>query len=189
MVKEYAKNYLQSVDQTLHEISLDDLQGVTDAIEDAYHRGKQVFIFGNGGSASTASHFACDLGKGTAFEGKPRFKVMSLNDNVPLMTAIGNDFGFEHLFVEQLQGLLQEGDVVILISGSGNSENLLKAAHYANSRGAITIAFLGFGGGKLKDIVKKHITVASKDYEVVEPIHLILEHIISFYLKEKLADH
>jgi D-sedoheptulose 7-phosphate isomerase len=187
MIREYAKKYLQSLKVTIDEISLNDLQDVADAIEAAYRRGKQIFIFGNGGSASTASHFACDLGKGIAIKGKPRFKVMSLNENVALMTAIGNDLGFEALFVEQLENMLEEGDVVILISGSGNSENLLRAARFANSKGAITIGFLGFGGGDLRNLVKKHITLSSDQYELVEPVHIVLEHLISFYFKEKIA--
>lgn len=187
MIREYAKNYLKNLKETIDEISLDELQDVTDAIEAAYRQGKQIFIFGNGGSASTASHFACDLGKGTAIKGKPRFKVMSLNDNVALMTAIGNDLGFEALFAEQLENLLQEGDVVILISGSGKSENLLRAARLANSKGAITIGLLGFGGGDLKKLVKKHITLRCNQYELVEPVHIVLEHLISLYFRKKIA--
>jgi len=186
-LNEFAADYLKGVKETIDEISVKDLQEVVDAIEAAYTKGKQIFIVGNGGSASTASHFACDLGKGAAAEGKPRFKVMSLTDNVASMTAIGNDLGFEHLFSEQLKNCLEEGDVVILITGSGNSPNMLKAAEYANSREATTIGFIGFGGGKLRDLVQKQITVSSRKYEMVEPVHLILEHLISFYFKQKLA--
>jgi len=187
LLKEYARNYFASFKKTMDQIPLESLEEVVEAIEEAYRKGRQIFIIGNGGSASTASHFACDLGKGTAAKGKPRFKVTSLTDNVALMTAIGNDLGYERLFSEQLENLLEKDDVVILITGSGNSANLLKAAQYANSKGAITIGLIGFGGGKLRDIVKKHITISSTRYELVEPIHLLLEHVISFYFKQKIA--
>ena len=186
-LKEYAEDYLRGVKQTMDEISFQELQEVVDVIETAYRKGNQIFILGNGGSASTASHFACDLGKGTAAEGKPRFKVTSLNDNVALLTAIGNDLGLDDLFSEQLKICLEEGDVVILITGSGNSANLLKAAEYANSRGAITIGFIGFGGGKLREMVQHQITISSRKYEFIEPVHLILEHLISFFFKQEIA--
>ncbi len=188
LLKEYARNYFASFKKTMDEIPLESLEEVVEAIEEAYRKGRQIFIIGNGGSASTASHFACDLGKGTAVKGKPRFKVTSLTDNVALMTGIGNDLGYKHLFSEQLKNLLEKDDVLILITGSGNSENLLKAAQYANSKGAITIGIIGFRGGKLRDIVKKHITISSSKYELVEPIHLLLEHVISFYFKQKIAN-
>jgi D-sedoheptulose 7-phosphate isomerase len=106
---------------------------------------------GNGGSASTASHFACDLGKGTIIEGKPRFRVISLNDNISLITALSNDCGYEEVFREQLMNLVNTGDIVIGITGSGNSPNVLKAMEYARSRGAVTIGFIGFDGGKLRE--------------------------------------
>ncbi len=186
-LREYALGYLKEIREALDELPLRDLEQVVSVIEDAYRKRKQIFIVGNGGSASTASHFACDLGKGTASDQKPRFRVMSLNDNIPLMTAIGNDLGYQELFTEQLRNLLEEGDVLILITGSGNSENILKAAEYAKSKGATTVAFIGFGGGKLKKIVKAHVTFSSTKYEVVEPLHLLLEHLISFYFKAKIA--
>jgi D-sedoheptulose 7-phosphate isomerase len=187
-LREYALEYLKEVREALDEVPLTDLERIVSVLEEAYRKRKQIFIVGNGGSASTASHFACDLGKGTASGEKPRFRVMSLNDNIPLMTAIGNDLGFEEVFIEQLRNLLEEGDVVILITGSGNSENLLRAAEYANSRGATTVGFIGFGGGKLKKIVKEHATFSSTKYEIVEPLHLVLEHLISFYFKAKIAE-
>jgi len=187
MVKEYAARYLTQLNETINEISLHDLEHVVQAIDEAYQNDKAIFIIGNGGSASTASHFACDLGKGTVVSGRARFRVTSLNDNVALMTAIGNDLGFDHLFSEQLKNVLQKDDVVILISGSGDSPNLLKAAQYATARGAVSIGLLGSGGGKLKDLVNKAIILSSTRYELVEPVHLILEHVIAFYFKEKLA--
>lgn len=186
-LNEYALEYLKEIKEAMDEIPLRDLEQIVNVIQDAYRKRKQIFIVGNGGSASTASHFACDLGKGTASGQKPRFRVMSLNDNIPLMTAIGNDLGYQELFAEQLRNWLEEGDVVILITCSGNSENILKAAEYANSRGATTVAFIGFGGGKLKKMVKEHVTFSSTKFEVVEPLHLLLEHLISFYFKAKIA--
>jgi D-sedoheptulose 7-phosphate isomerase len=140
---------------------------------------------GNGGSAATASHFACDLSKGTIVEGKSRFKVISLNDNMPLITALSNDFGYERVFIEQLMNLISEKDVVIGITASGNSENILQAVDYARGKRAITVGFIGFGGGKLKEMVDEHITVSSMSYEQVENIHLILSHAIAKYFRER----
>jgi len=143
---------------------------------------------GNGGSASTASHFACDLGKGTICEGKPRFRVVSLNDNMPLITALSNDFGYERVFIEQLMNLVSPDDLVISITGSGNSPNILKAVEYAKKQGAKTIGLIGFGGGKLQEIVDEHITVSNTNYGQVEDIHLILAHALSQYFKEMIEN-
>ncbi len=141
---------------------------------------------GNGGSAATASHFACDLGKETVVEGRPRFRVLSLNDNVPLMTALSNDFGYHAIFKEQLSNLVNEGDIVIGITGSGNSANVLEAIEYARSRKAITIGLIGFGGGKLKDLVDEAIVISSTNYGHVESVHLIIEHLIAEIFRAKI---
>jgi len=156
-------------------------------IYEVFKKNKQVFILGNGGSASTASHFCCDLGKGTVIDGQPRFRVISLNDNIPLLTAYSNDFGYEFVFVEQLRNLLNEGDLVICITASGNSTNVLNAIEYAKQIGAATIGFLGFGGGKAKDMVTEHITVSNSNYGQVEDIHMILAHAACQYFRERIA--
>lgn len=144
---------------------------------------------GNGGSAATASHFACDLAKGTIKDNpyiKKRFKVIALTDNIPLITAWSNDTDYSQVFIEQLRNLLNKDDVVIAISASGSSENVLKAVEYANQRGALTIGLTGFDGGKLKDIANKCLKVSSDSMERIEDVHLILEHLLCLWLREEL---
>jgi D-sedoheptulose 7-phosphate isomerase len=188
MIKQFTDGYFLELKQTIDEISMDKVECIVRMIQEAYRNNKYVFIMGNGGSASTASHFACDLGKGTICEGKPRFRVMSLNDNMPLITALSNDFGYERVFIEQLMNLVNPGDLVISITGSGNSPNILKAVEYAKKQGAKTIGLIGFGGGELKEMVDEHITVSNINYGQVEDIHLILCHAISQYFKELIEN-
>jgi len=185
-IREHARNYLDSLKRFLDQIPLEKVEAITDILYQAYRDNRQVFIMGNGGSASTASHFACDLGKGTIIPGKPRFRVISLNDNISLITALSNDFGYEEVFREQLMNLVNAGDIVIGITGSGNSPNVLKAMEYARSRGAVTIGFIGFDGGKLRGMVDEEITIACDNYGQVEDIHLILEHLISQFFRQKI---
>lgn len=140
---------------------------------------------GNGGSAATASHFACDLAKGTAGkdDSRKRFKVIALTDSVPIITAWANDTAYQNIFLEQLKNLLDAGDVVIAINGSGNSKNVIKAVEYANAQKALTIGLTGFGGGKLKGMVQECLIVPSHSLEQIEDVHLILEHILCSWLR------
>jgi len=188
MIKQFTNGYFAELKRTLDEIPIEKVERVVQLIYEAYCNNKYVFIMGNGGSASTASHFACDLGKGTICEGKPRFRVMSLNDNIPLITALSNDFGYDRVFVEQLMNLVNPGDLVISITGSGNSPNVLKAIEYAKKQGAKTIGLIGFGGGKVQEVVDEHITVSNTNYGQVEDIHLVLSHAISQYFKDMIEN-
>jgi len=154
---------------------------------EAHKDERQIFVLGNGGSASTASHFACDLSKGTICRNRKRLKVISLTDSVALMTAWANDSSYEDIFKEQLENLLNPGDVVIGISASGNSKNVLNAIEYARSIGCLTLGFAGFGGGQLAEMVDECIVVNSYEYGPVEDVHLMLEHIISYCIAEELA--
>jgi D-sedoheptulose 7-phosphate isomerase len=138
---------------------------------------------GNGGSASNSSHFVCDLAKGTIVADKPRFRAIGLTDNTPLATACANDYGYENVFKEQIDNLVQEGDLVVAISGSGNSVNVLKAVELANSRSATTVALTGMDGGRLAKLAKLSLTVPSENMERVEDLHLVLAHIMKSYLK------
>ena len=183
-MKPFMNGYFTELRETIDEIPMEKVERIVKMIFRAYRDDKYVFIMGNGGSASTASHFACDLGKGTICDGKPRFRVMSLNDNMPLITALSNDFGYERVFIEQLMNLVNPGDLVISITASGNSPNILKAVQYAKKKGAKTIGLIGFGGGKLQKIVDEYVTVSNKNYGQVEDVHLILSHAISQYFKE-----
>jgi D-sedoheptulose 7-phosphate isomerase len=185
----FAQEYIRELKQALDKLPCAQIKGVKDTLLNAYRQDRKIFIIGNGGSAATASHFACDLSKGTTIGNphmKKRFKVIALTDNIPLLTAWGNDLDFTQIFVEQLKNLLDENDVVIAISGSGNSENILRAVEYANKKGALTIGLSGFAGGKLKDIAHKYLIVSSDSMERIEDIHLILEHLICSWLREEL---
>lgn len=188
-IKEFSKNYFGQIKELINQIDLDKIQRITGVIYNAYEKDKQIFIIGNGGSASTASHFACDLGKGPLKnfddEKEKRFKVISLTDNVATMIAFANDLSFEDIFVQQLRNLVNPGDVVIGISASGNSANVVKGIEYAKRCGAKTIGFLGFKtGGKLHDLVDYEITVQDEHYGRSEDIHLMLIHLITNYFAE-----
>jgi D-sedoheptulose 7-phosphate isomerase len=195
--KEFIRNYLSDMKKVAEDISVDDINRVVALLFDAYKRGSQVFVCGNGGSASTATHFACDLAKATIVEGKRRFKAYCLNDNIPLLSALINDEGFDNLFYEQLKNLFQEGDVLICISvhgGAGKdkaglwSQNLLKAMKYAQDVKGKTIGFSGFDGGPMKEIADACIVVPIDSTPHVESFHLALEHLICSSLRRKIKD-
>lgn len=187
---ERIKSYISKLQKAIDSLDLEDIRKVIDLIMEAYQSGQQIFVFGNGGSASTASHFACDLGKNSIIQEKPRMKIISLTDNVPIMTAWANDTSYENIFVEPLKNLLNPNDLVIGISASGNSENVLKAVEYANSvEGCTAIGLTGFGGGKLAKIVDVSVIVDSNDYGPVEDIHLILDHIIQDWIYKELKEY
>ena len=150
------------------------------------HRGRTTYIIGNGGSASTASHMAIDFTKGTQIEKGHRLRVVSLTDNVAVLTAWANDTNYKDIFKKQLEVLAKRDDILIAISASGNSENILEAVHWANDQGLGTIGFIGFGGGKLKSLVDADITVSSQNYGVVEDFHLSLGHILSQFIRQHL---
>jgi D-sedoheptulose 7-phosphate isomerase len=150
---EYIQKYLDEVGRILQNLPQAEIAQTIDILTKARTEGKRIFVMGNGGSAAMASHFVCDLGKGTVQEGKTRFKIMSLNDNVPLLTAYANDFGYETVFAEPLASLAEPGDVAIAISSSGNSPNVLQAIDVARELGLTTIGITGFEGGKLKEKV------------------------------------
>jgi D-sedoheptulose 7-phosphate isomerase len=160
---------------------------VVELIMRAHDDGRHVYILGNGGSASTASHFACDLSKATICGNGPRLRVTSLTDNIALLTAWANDTSYERVFAEQLLSLAAPGDVVVIISASGDSPNVLAAARAARELGATTVALVGFGGGVLKQVVDVAIHVKSYDYGVVEDCQLVLEHAITASVRGALG--
>ena len=184
---ERIQTYLDSLRQALDALSVADIRGVLDQIMEAYQQDRQIFIVGNGGSASTASHMACDLAKGTIVPGQKRLRVISLTDHLALMTDWGNDASYEDIFVEQLKNLLNPGDLVIGISASGNSANVLKAVAYASARGCPTIGLVGFGGGQLAQIATHSVVIESHQYGPVEDIHMILDHIFRAWIYEELV--
>jgi D-sedoheptulose 7-phosphate isomerase len=170
--------YLDRLAKTMAAVSRSEIGEVIDLLERAYDEGRAVFVMGNGGSAATSSHMVADLNKGVSTGKQRQFRVVSLNDNIPSMMAIANDFGYDRIFVDQIRGLMIPGDLVIGISGSGNSLNVIKAIEYANANGGITIAFTGYTGGKLREIARYRLHVPVEDMQLAEDSHLILNHLI-----------
>ena len=183
---EHIHNYISTLQQTIEQLPRQLIADVVDVLQDARARGSNVFIMGNGGSASTASHFVCDLAKNTRYEGLPHFKVIGLTDNMAIFSAYANDEGYENVFSQQLTNLIQPKDVVIAISASGNSKNVLNAVEEAQRHDVITIGFTGFDGGRLGSMVNINVHVKSDIIEHVEDIHLMLEHIIVKTIKERM---
>lgn len=186
-VERNIRKYLDEVREVLERIPVDDARRVIDALMLAYSHNTQIFIMGNGGSAATASHFANDLNKAASSDARKRFRAIALTDNVPLLTAWGNDLSYEDIFVEQLKNLYSNGAVVIGISGSGNSPNVLKALRFAKDEGGTTIGFTGYQGGEVKGIVDECIVVPSHCMQQIEDVHLVLEHLICTVLREEIA--
>jgi len=179
--------YITTLQETMNRLSIESIVKVVDILQEARVSGRQVFIMGNGGSASTATHFVCDLAKNTRRDELPHFRVIGLTDNMAMFSAYANDEGYERVFEAQLDNLIDPGDIVIGISASGNSKNVLNAMTLAQQRRAVTIGFTGFDGGHLRSLVDVNIHVDSPVIEHVEDIHLMLEHMIVKTLKENLA--
>ncbi len=173
-----AKDYLDRVCREVQRLDLAQAEVVSSLIDKAYREGRFVFIIGNGGSAANASHFCEDLAKATLhdFESQKRLKVLSLTDNTSGIMAWANDEGYDRVFVEQLKNLASPGDLLLTISGSGNSPNILKAVEWAHAHGMTTVGFTGFGGGKLKDLAHHNLHAAIDDMGMVESLHQIVFH-------------
>jgi len=181
------KEYTNHIENCLNNLPFDKLEELIELLRQKITTGKKIIIFGNGGSASTASHFVCDLTKGVFTGGGPRVKALSLNDSIPLMTAWSNDESYESVFVQPLTNYLEDGDLVIGISASGNSPNVIRAIEYANLNGAMTVGLTGKGGGKLSELAHLSIVVKSDSYEEVEDIHLIIIHMLKVALIKLLG--
>ena len=186
-VGDRSKKYLEEVVAIIGRMETDlpdKVEEIVKTLLAARRNGKRVYTCGNGGSASTASHMASDLNKGSNRPDAPRFRAVALTDNIPAMLAWANDSSYEDVFVEQLRNHVEAGDVVIGISGSGNSVNVLKAIDFANDAGAVTIGLSGFDGGKLAKSAKISYTVPSDCMQQIEDIHLLIEHLISVVLRD-----
>lgn len=186
MIANYYLKYCEELQKTLSLVKAADLDSVMNIIWRAYAEDKKVYVIGNGGSAATASHIVCDLVNSARVSGKKRMRIMSLTDNIAHMTAISNDVSYEEVFKVQLENLLDPGDLVIAISASGNSENVVRAVNFANCSGASTIGLLGFDGGKLRSLCSASVVMFNHNYGQVEDAHLVLGHIISQFLCEKI---
>ncbi len=187
---DFAKDYLGGLKDVLDRLPLKPIDEIILAVEQARDAGRQIFVIGNGGSAATASHMMNDLCKGTlGHKGDapwPRLRVIALTDNVSLMTAWANDTDYNHIFSEPLKNLAQRGDVLVAISASGNSPNIIAAVEAAKQIGVTVIGLTGFTGGKLSKMADVSLVVPSDGYGPVEDVHMILDHIITSYLYEKL---
>jgi D-sedoheptulose 7-phosphate isomerase len=186
---ETVHTYFDELKQMLSSISLPGLEKVLSLLEDAYHSGHRIFIMGNGGSAATASHFALDLAKNTIIPGMPRLKAVSLTDHVPLITAWSNDTAYEHIFAEQLANMIEPGDVVIGISASGNSPNIINALRLAKESRAYTIGLLGAKGGRIKEMVDAYVLAPGQNIEQEEDAHMILSHVITRHIREVMRSY
>lgn len=182
--KEKIEKYIELEKQVLSKLPVEDISEVMNVLENARINRKRIFIFGNGGSASTASHLECDFNKGISYDQEVKYDIECLSDNVPMMMAIANDIGYDDVFVLPLKNKLKAGDVVIGISGSGNSENVIRAFKYANDVKAETIALTGYSGGKLKKIARYNIHVAVDNMQITEDIHLVLNHMMMYILSD-----
>lgn len=182
------REYLDDVRDVLQQAPEAAIAQVIAQLLEAHRARRRVFVFGNGGSAATASHFACDLGKGAIVPGHARFKVIALTDNVPLMTAWANDTAYANIFAQQLEGLVEAEDVVIGFSGSGNSANVLHAMRVAREHAAVTIGLTGFDGGQLKDLVDICVLVPSSCMEQIEDVHLTFAHLICTCIRRVLRE-
>jgi D-sedoheptulose 7-phosphate isomerase len=173
-----AKSYFGGLSATLQNLTYAAIDQIAEALLRAYKDRAAVFLFGNGGSAALASHLACDLGKGTAIEGRERFRVLSLTDNVPLMTAWANDSRYEDIFSEQLRNFVRPGDLAFAISGSGNSPNVLNGLRTSKQAGAFNIGLTGYRGGKMKALCDLCVVVPSENMQVIEDLHLSISHCV-----------
>jgi D-sedoheptulose 7-phosphate isomerase len=191
----FIADYLAEVKTVAESISREDIDRVIELLYQAWQQDRRVFICGNGGSAGTATHFACDLAKTTIVDSKKRFKAICLNDNAPLISALTNDNGFDSLYTEQLENLYEPGDVLICISvhgGAGKdkaglwSQNLIKAMKYVAGHGGKTVGFSGFDGGPMKEVADACVVVPVNSTPQVESFHLALEHLVCTCLKEKI---
>lgn len=183
----FSKTYIQELITVLDLFPHDQFEQMIDTMIEAYHEERTIFVMGNGGSASTASHWACDINKGCSFGRFKKFKMVCLNDNISTILAYANDLSYDHIFVEQLKNFFRSKDVVIGISGSGNSVNVLNAIKYAKNNDGVTIGLSGFDGGKLYDLVDIAIVAKINDMQKIEDTHIIIAHMAMQKISETLG--
>jgi len=187
-MKFFIKQYIDNLSTILNSLDFTEIEKVKEALESTVENNSKIYIIGNGGSAATASHMANDLSVGLKLREIRNFDVESLSDNSAVCTAIANDIGYENIFYAQIKNKIKKDDVLIAISCSGNSANILKAVEYAKVQGTITIGMTGFEGGTLKELadIKFHVQTAKGEYGLVEDVHMILDHILySYYISLK----
>lgn len=184
--REQIDSYYERLTATISQIDRDEIEKAICALKEARDNKRYVFIMGNGGSASTASHFAGDFNKGLSLGREKRFRFLCLNDNAATVLSLANDVAYEAVFVEQLKNFLSDGDVVMAISGSGNSQNVINAVEYAKERGNTVIGLSGYDGGKLKALSDIRLHIPLDDMQIVEDLHMVFDHLMmSILYKEK----
>ena len=182
-----AKEYFTSLQEVLDRLDFSMMDRLTDAVWENYEHGRALYIFGNGGSAALASHFACDIGKGTVAAGRKRLRTVALTDNVPLITALANDLAYADIFSEQLVGLAEKGDTVLAISGSGNSPNVVRGLEEARKLGLRTLVLTGFAGGRVKALADLCLVVPSDNMQHIEDAHLCATHAIFRAIRHRMT--
>jgi D-sedoheptulose 7-phosphate isomerase len=185
----FPQRYQEGLLDAIRSIDLEKVGQAIEILALVRAEGRRIFVFGNGGSASTASHFATDLVKGASYGRTARFRILALTDSLPTITAYSNDVGYECVFVEQLKNFAEPGDVVIAISSSGNSPNVLRAVEYGNSLGCRTIALTGREGGRLGPLAQLEIQIAHRHTGRIEDLHMVVLHMISYYFMEEESPH
>lgn len=176
-MKHFIEDYFNKLKVTIDKLDRKEIENFIQLLIQARNNDSTIFIMGNGGSAATASHFLCDIAKGMDSKKGKKFKIICLSDNTPIMMAYANDVSYDDIFVEPLKPHLKRDDIIIGISGSGNSKNVLKAIDYANKNGGITVGLTGYNGGKLKKLAQHSFNANVNDMQISEDIHLILTHL------------
>jgi len=182
-----AKDYFASLQEVFSRLDLSLIDQMTEAIWENYESGHTLYVFGNGGSAALASHFACDIGKGTVASGRKRLRTVSLTDNVALLTALANDLTYKDVFSEQLAGLAERGDMVLAISGSGNSPNVVQGLEEAKKLGLQCLVLTGFSGGRVKALADLCLVVPSDNMQHIEEAHLCATHVIFRAIRQRMT--
>lgn len=180
------KQYFDRLSKTINELNFEEITVAVQAIKDAYEREGTIYTLGNGGSAATASHFVCDFNKGICEKLDKKFNLICLSDNTPIITAIANDISYDEIFSFQLKNKLKPDDLILAISGSGNSKNVIKAVEYAKEVGAKVVGITGYSGGKLKELADYHMHVNIDDMQITEDIHMAFDHMMYSVLKKEL---
>jgi D-sedoheptulose 7-phosphate isomerase len=177
-LKNFANQYLDDLRPVLEKFDVDVFASIANQLLKAYHNENHIFVMGNGGSGATASHLTCDINKGCCFDLEKKFKMICLNDNIPTLLALANDVSYDVVFVEPLKNFFKPGDLVIGISGSGNSENVLQAIRFANANDGPTIGLSGYAGGHLAQLVDIAFVAPSNDMQKIEDVHTIVTHML-----------
>ncbi len=183
----FPTEYKTQLLHALETIDLDQVQKAIDVLAQAREQDRQIFVCGNGGSAASANHFACDMVKGASYQQRKRFRIMALSEQIPTLTAYANDVGYDAVFVEQLKNFARPGDVVMALSGSGNSPNVIRAIEEANSIGCYTIGLSGRDGGKLAPLVKLNVHVGDTHMGRIEDGHMIICHMICYHFMDNAS--